>query len=1136
MKEIFISYAKDCEKNARQLAYDLRIEFKDWRIDIDDEQSRRIRRAFVTRQIQRCDHFLVFISKEGFEIDPVVQEEIAIALETYKKREKQRNFIIPLRVDECNLSNMGLDKFEPADYLYSRNDFNKKVYQIIAKSKVLRRIFMDKIVQGAVGGVVGNMLWGAIKPLASFISSMSGVQVTPEHNIKYTPISSLQSLKKFQFLPPRAKDGEERWIKMHGASLGWSYIAFFMDVEGALIDHTGAPIPLSGVKIEEIPLVTPIGAKIILVALGDSEQLERVKEKLENGAPLDKACSDIFWLMYGEGGAAHEEPREDDVYFQFKKILLEADLETDVGEKSKYLNERGAFFKRISESLKTARDWVRFGAVQRALNAETLNRPSSFFAFAPSEEACRMFEEHHPEITAQYAELNIERAENLLKSARRKQPRLLDRHHHAENAIRMIHELMDDADQWPHHDVKWPGREHIPSASAACRFISECYLLRSSLVHVKGESIPVIKLEALKKAWEWACRSSADPDELKAEIVLEQRRWDPNYPPRNARTWLLAFANYCSKKWGAMDFERPLHQEVNDTLHRLDALNDNVHLSERFTRFDNDLVNRGKEAPFHYRLPLLQARAAIRLGRARLTEWLDRAVNMMERRGAPLSLSNPLWGDTVDVISRVAEDDANKGQWERAAIQAWEICRKEEDRLGLSVQGRCYWAGQKRLYDLAVEAAVRKNNAIKAAEIADAHKSRPSMKNIDLERSLRADDLSILKKHLEADAQDFEDAYIVALGRRKEEKKLVHAPPPGKETSPRPLTEVPDGWAAVHFYIANQEKAWAIIVKKGARRIVALEEIQPLWRVFCEWDSERLSKGIAGDIDPALKALLWKIGDMLQPVLEEVGDENILFIPHGFLHLTPLHAALVKKNANDAADGKKRGENESDSKESRPARVHLFELKNCLFLPAWSLPAMNPGATGKKGVDILKSNFPDDRLRDLAAKGWSDENVIHNTPDEVIEALKGADAIRVFALYCHGQGDMVNPYNARFLLKGGPLTYMRLRRELPRMDGARVLVTACESDLVSENAGPADEHMTPASVFLERGAVEVVGTLFECNADFAMDLLLEVKDHPAKPVHEVLRNLQIRRKTGPVSYFTPFRVMGAPFQEENVHV
>ncbi len=307
MKEIFISYSKDQEAKAMQLADDLNLDFKDWKIDIDEPDIRRARRPFVENQIKRCDHFLVYVSKEGYETDEIAREEIAIALEASKEKEDDlTQFIIPIRTDECIPRRMGLSGFRAIDYT-DRKQTKKELYRILKKSVFIQnalnlsgtKTILDNPALRAVAyGLAANILYDGLKLAAAYLGLMDEDEAIPEYNIKCIPTPLPGPGDSFEFLDPDSDDEEECWLKEYCDKKRWDYIAFYFDKERALIGHTGDPQRVNGDEPDELEDL-PDGVLIILVALGKAEDILPAKEKLEEGKALDKTNSDMFWLMYG---------------------------------------------------------------------------------------------------------------------------------------------------------------------------------------------------------------------------------------------------------------------------------------------------------------------------------------------------------------------------------------------------------------------------------------------------------------------------------------------------------------------------------------------------------------------------------------------------------------------------------------------------------------------------------------------------------------------------------------------------------------------------------------------------------------------------------------------------------------------
>ena len=114
----------------------------------------------------------------------------------------------------------------------------------------------------------------------------------------------------------------------------------------------------------------------------------------------------------------------------------------------------------------------------------------------------------------------------------------------------------------------------------------------------------------------------------------------------------------------------------------------------------------------------------------------------------------------------------------------------------------------------------------------------------------------------------------------------------------------------------------------------------------------------------------------------------------------------------------------------------------------------------------------------------------------------------------------------------GDLTHQRLAQDLSVSDlkKSKVILTACESDLVSGSFGLIDEHLSLANVFLSKGASEVLGALFECSSNIALDLILEAKNNSKTPLYEILQNKQKEwtEKKESIDEIAVFRVMGFP--------
>ena len=263
------------------------------------------------------------------------------------------------------------------------------------------------------------------------------------------------------------------------------------------------------------------------------------------------------------------------------------------------------------------------------------------------------------------------------------------------------------------------------------------------------------------------------------------------------------------------------------------------------------------------------------------------------------------------------------------------------------------------------------------------------------------------------------------------------------------------------------------------------------------------------DINNSLLELCRECGETLKPVFGKINTEKILFIPHGFLHLVPIHASKL------------------DDK-------FLFQEKVCMYLPYWGLAPAQPYKANTKG-EILIANWDRELdLKDLIRLDWSNK-INQNTADDFFTMIENnGNPPSLLVLYSHGQGNYLNPYHSRFLLKNSPLTHQRILQDLPEaaVQGSKVVLTACESDLVNASFGLVDEHLSLVNAFLQKGTKEVIGALYACGTDVANEIIQKVKQTPQKPLYELLTEKQqewlAKWKENKMIKIAVFRTIGFP--------
>jgi len=771
---------------------------------------------------------------------------------------------------------------------------------------------------------------------------------------------------------------------------------------------------------------------------------------------------------------------ENKAYSDALNLILEVDSKPDLIEGRQLLSQKRHVFEEALKTLKKAHSWSQLGALLCFLH-EAYDYSLAPIEMPAREKAlCANLDKYSDQIEEECTRINWQRAQGLRKTATdfSKEIKHTSRERLLERAIRLAWSRFSPEGEWPYPAVA--------AKAEVCEFISRCYLERSKLALPKGSSIPEKKLEALNKAWHWAKKATATLNFCQMEIALERDRWEEDLPESWLETLLKEFLS--SQK---LDFKNPSHWVIAHRARSL-RLGDSTYDKELLA-IDPSKFEERKELLW---LPLFQSYAALRLNNSEVPRFLERAINKLSR----VPFSDPLWDATVSLVEEVAKE--GKDKWEPVATKLWEICKEKEEQVRLSIQLRWYWAQHQKLYALAFRAAIRQENCRLAAEIADSLKSRPTIKMMAIEKSMRSDEdreMSALQVEVDAvfAAGGFSHHYDNLLERVRELSK--HKTPNQR----RPIEDIPAGWAAVHFFLLSDEEGYALICKNGEFEKSPPLSLSRLWITYQAWEKARQTDPPDSySLVEATERVCEALGDAF-PFLFEI-QENIIFIPHGFLHLLPLHAAKD--------DGR-----------------YLFLDKTCLYLPAWSLAPMG-NKDSVSAQDMLFVNWEDTALREQLLKHKWFVEIDSATGRDLIDNLnKSACPPGLLVIICHGQGDLTNPYNSRLLLAEGGITHRELLKSLPSVGGSRVILAACETDFAPSGSGILDEHLSVSAAFLQKAAGEVGGTLFAAMAEECSEFVLAAKANPEKPLYEVLQKKQNEwaNKIN-INRLVPFRIMGFP--------
>lgn len=383
---------------------------------------------------------------------------------------------------------------------------------------------------------------------------------------------------------------------------------------------------------------------------------------------------------------------------------------------------------------------------------------------------------------------------------------------------------------------------------------------------------------------------------------------------------------------------------------------------------------------------------------------------------------------------------------------------------------RWYWSRMRDLYDLAFLA---KDEPLKKAEIADSLKSRPALQWNDWEALARDDkeNAEFYRAIFEAEAQALGGGFIKAHQElRKECSKRYH-----KDREQQPLGKVPEGWIVIHFYLNHlEEKGYALIYDgdlKKWREEPETFEYDGIFNAFKEWQTNynRLPHNRKYLSSKQLEALCKKIGEEMEFLFKLPSDptnpKKVLFIPHDFLHRLPLHGAISKEE-----------------------KVFLENHPSC-YLPAWSLAQVEDdnNINNINSIYLLKNDYRDEFVK---LKGYLSKQPLFLIKDPASpEDFKSISSPpNLLIVICHGKADMVNPFNAKIILTGSGITHLEILQPSIRLNKTKVFLGACETDLVPLPSDILDEHLSISTAFLEKGASEILGALWEADiGDIAGD-------------------------------------------------
>jgi len=271
-------------------------------------------------------------------------------------------------------------------------------------------------------------------------------------------------------------------------------------------------------------------------------------------------------------------------------------------------------------------------------------------------------------------------------------------------------------------------------------------------------------------------------------------------------------------------------------------------------------------------------------------------------------------------------------------------------------------------------------------------------------------------------------------------------------------------------------------------------------------------------------------GNSLVNCLRDHNIERIILVPHGLLHVLPLHAMSYMSSAGQLR--------------------YLIDDFEVVYAPACQVLQQSARHLSVQLGHGFKTHTkelvavvdPDGSLPGARAEVaaieqfFSTKQVLEGseaTVEAVCSAIEDAGYVH-FA--CHGYFDSKSPLNSHITLADGPLTLGMIFERVRVNPGCRVTLSACETGLV--RPGSTDEYLGLPSGFLFAGASSILASLWEVDDNSTMALMNHTYEGFCKgnlSLSESLRQAQVSLKSTATYchpyYWAPFQAIGPAWQQ-----
>jgi CHAT domain-containing protein len=309
-------------------------------------------------------------------------------------------------------------------------------------------------------------------------------------------------------------------------------------------------------------------------------------------------------------------------------------------------------------------------------------------------------------------------------------------------------------------------------------------------------------------------------------------------------------------------------------------------------------------------------------------------------------------------------------------------------------------------------------------------------------------------------------------------------------------TDIPT--AIVEFQVTEDEGTRAFVVQgEGALHIVHIPDfgLGELRRLLVEFDGEGepvggwLGKYYADllngtraarkewheEIERVMGELYERLLAPLDSHLKRLGIRRIIFIPHRYLHILPLHAAWREE------DGDRR---------------YLLDDYEITYAPSATVLArcvarVKEGRGKEKFFAVTNPKrdliFTDDEVRNVE-RLFEERRVLWYEECEVDAVLAEAPGYHFVHFSCHGGFNPADPLYSALGLADRKLTLREIFEKVRLPNASLVVMSACETSLV-EVMELAEEFVGLPAGFLQAGSPAVVSSLWAVD-DMATSLLI----------------------------------------------